>query len=297
MKNIMINHTIKPVQWLGLTVLLLLATGCTEEKALGLRSVAVQYRDHAVRALNLVANGVRSATAMPARTAEDLVAKLKVQTRPLDAATLEFLLTSDAALARATGEATKPLEVLRGNVTALAAIFENLPQGSYLSKDEVARTLPLILRLNQSLLNLAQQIDAGTIRMTDNVRRIEVIEAANVAIAMPAGDKRDTALRRTADALLDLTEREHQMQQEAAVALLQAAEIGNELIRLARDYEQISIKDLLSGLNDALQLAGQISPESKSIKQALSRLQATTKALEEDPVLKPLLAQPVRENP
>jgi hypothetical protein len=54
--------------WLACPILVLAVSGCTEEKALALQSAAVQYRDQAVRALTLTANGVRAATAMPAQT-------------------------------------------------------------------------------------------------------------------------------------------------------------------------------------------------------------------------------------
>ena len=71
------------------------------------------------------------------------------------------------------------------------------------------------------------------------------------------------------------------------------AEIGNTMIGLARNYDQVALRDVLNALNDALTLAGRISPESKSIKQNLARLQGATRAWEGDPVLKPLLAQPI----
>jgi len=285
--------------WLGLSwVLLVLAvSGCTEEKALALQSAAMQYRDQAVRALALTAYGVRASTAMPARTPDQLADKLKTLDRPIDASTLEFLLTGEAELARAGDVATQPLDALRERVIAFSAIFDNLPRGSYLAKDEVKRAVPIALRMNQSLLNVAAQIDAGTLRIADNPRRIEIIEDTNAAISMPPGEKRDKALQRAALDMVDLSARERQMQMEANANLLQAAEIGNAVIGLARNYDQVALKDVLNALNDALALAGRISPESQSIKRSLARLQGATKAWEEDPVLKPLLAQPIPLNP
>ena len=286
----------RPLLWLAGTMLLLAVSGCTEDKALALQSAAVQYRDQAVRGLALTASGIRAATAMPTSTADQLAGKLKALNRPIDAETLEFLLTGEAELARAAGEATQPLDELRDRVVAFSAIFDNLPRGSYLAKDAIRRVIPVALRMNQSLLNVAQQIEAGTVRIADNARRIEIIEDANAAIAMPAGAQRDLALQRAARSMIDLSARERQMQKDASANLLQAAEIGNTLIGLARNYDQVALRDVLNALNDALVLAGRISPESKSIKQALTRLQGATKAWEEDPVLKPLLAQQLTQN-
>lgn len=292
------SHRVRGV-WLAVCglMLALAISGCTEEKALALQSAALQYRDQAVRALALTAHGIRAATAMPARTPDQLADKLKTLNRPLDAGTLEFLLTGEAELARAADGVTQPLDALRDRVNAFSAIFDNLPRGSYLAQDEVKRTVPIALRMNQSLLNVAAQIDAGTIRIADNPRRIEIIEDTNQALGLPPGEKRDKALLRAAQAMVELAARELQMQREANMNLLQAAEIGNTMIGLARNYDQLALRDVLNSLNDALALAGRISPETQSIKRSLARLQGATRAWEEDPVLKPLLAQPIARNP
>lgn len=279
--------------WLGLV---LAVSGCTEEKALALQSAALQYRDQTVRALGLTAHGLRAATAMPARTPERLADKLHTLEQPLDAATLDFLLTGETELARTAEIATQPLDRLRDSVIAFSAIFDNLPRGSYLARDEVRRAIPIALRMNQSLLNVAAQIDAGTLRIADNPRRIEIIEDTNAARGLPPGEKRDKALRRAAQAVAELSAREQHMQREASANLLQAAEIGNAMIGLARNYDQLALRDVLNSLNDALELAGRIGPESQSIRRSLARLQGATRAWEEDPVLKPLLAQPITRN-
>jgi len=272
-------------------------SGCTEDKALALQSAAIQYRDQAVRALTLTAQGIRAATAMPARTPDQLADQLKSLDRPLDATILDQLLKGEAELAQSGAIATQPLDALRNQVDAFSSIFDNLPRGSYLAQDEVKRAVPIALRLNQSLLNVAAQIEAGTVRIADNPRRIEIIEDTNAALALSPGDKRDKALLRAAQGISELSIRDRQMQREAQLSLLQAAEIGNALIGLARNYDQLALQDVLHGLNDALTLAGRISPESQSLKRSMKRLQGATEAWENDPVLKPLLAQPITRNP
>lgn len=291
-------HRVRRV-WPGVVglVLLLAVSGCTEDKALALQSAAIQYRDQAVRALTLTASGIRAATAMPARTPDQLADQLKSLDRPLDATILDHLLKGEAELAQSGAIATQPLDALRNQVDAFSSIFDNLPRGSYLAQDEVKRAVPVALRLNQSLLNVAAQIEAGTVRIADNPRRIEIIEDTNAALALSPGDKRDKALLRAAQAISELSIRDRQMQREAQLSLLQAAEIGNALIGLARNYDQLALQDVLHGLNDALTLAGRISPESQSLKRSLKRLQGATEAWENDPVLKPLLAQPITRNP
>lgn len=291
-------HRVRRV-WPGVVglVLLLAVSGCTEDKALALQSAAIQYRDQAVRALTLTAQGIRAATAMPARTPDQLADQLKSLDRPLDATILEVLLKGEAELAQSGAIATQPLDALRNQVDAFSSIFDNLPRGSYLAQDEVKRAVPIALRLNQSLLNVAAQIEAGTVRIADNPRRIEIIEDTNAALALSPGDKRDKALLRAAQGISELSIRDRQMQREAQLSLLQAAEIGNALIGLARNYDQLALQDVLHGLNDALTLAGRISPESQSLKRSMKRLQGATEAWENDPVLKPLLAQPITRNP
>lgn len=287
-----------PGSWSGLFCLALLfaLAGCTEDKALALQSAALQYRDQAVRALGLASDGLRAATAMPARTSDQLADDLDTLTRPLDAGTLDHLLTGETELARTADIATQPLNPLRDNVIAFSAIFDRLPQGSYLAQDAVKEAIPIAVRMNQSLLNLVAQIDAGTLRIVDNPRRIEIIEATNAARNLPPGAQRDKALRQAAGAMLELSTREQQRRAEAGASLLQAAEVGNTVIGLARNYGQLSLRDVLHSLNDALVLAGRISPDSQSIKRNLARLQGATRAWEDDPVLKPLLAQPIARN-
>lgn len=114
--------------------------------------------------------------------------------------------------------------------------------------------------MDPSLLNVTQQIDTGAIRIADNPRRIETIEDTNAAIAMPTGAQRDKSLQRAANSIIDLSDRERQMRKAASVNLLQAAEIGNTLIGLSRNYDLVSLRDVLNALNDSLTLAGSISP-------------------------------------
>ncbi len=285
-----------PLLWLTCLLFVAALSGCNENKAQALQSAAVQYRDQAVRSLAMTANGIRAATAMPISTPGQLASKLKPLNQPIDAETLDFLLTGEAELAHAADEATRPLDDLRDRVAAFSAIFDNLPKGSYLATDEVKRAIPVALRMNQSLLDMAQQIETGTIRITDNARRIEIIEDTNAAIAMTAGARRDQALQRAARSMIELATYERRMRADASASLLQAAEIGNTVIGLARNYDQVSLRDVLSAMNDALTLAGRISPESSSIQQSLARLQGATKAWEDDPILKPLLDQQITHN-
>ena len=276
---------------LSILCLLLTATGCTEEKALALQTAAVQYRDQAVRALNMTANGIHASTAMPKTTSATISGKLKDFNGEFKEEHLKHLLTGDSVLANAAAVATQPLDNLRNRIIEFSAIFDNLPSGSYLAKEEVSRALPIALRLNQSLINLAEQINNEQIRIVDNVRRIELIEETNASLRLPSGKQKDQALLRVSNALLELIARENKMRSDASVNLLQAAEIGNSLIGLARHYDQRSLGDVLHSMNDSLRLAGRISPDSDSIANALKKLNNATKKWEEDPTLKPLLKQ------
>jgi hypothetical protein len=278
----------RPSVLLLCATLLLFIVACTEEKALALKSAALQYRDRAVQALTLTTSGILKSTAMPGRTVDELAALIGGERDPLSAEKLEFVLTCARDLAQASTAAVEPLIDLRERLAAFAGIFDSLPQASYFAKEEVARAIPVTVRLNQSIVNVAGQIDAGTLRLVDNPRRIQVLEAVNAARAMPAGEKRVQAIRSVTNEMLDLSAQEARMQKEASAALLQAGELGDALVRLARDYERVSLGDVLRGANEALTLAGRISPESRSIKDALTRLQDSTKALENDPALKPL---------
>lgn len=275
-----------------LSVVLVIA-GCTEEKALALKNGATQYRDQVSRALQLSATGIRSSTAIPATTQQKLADELQQLRQPIDAQLLANLLVRDAEFSSVTNAGAKPLEDLREKIVAFTTVFENLPQGSYLAVDEVRRTIPLALRLNQSVLNLANGIENGSIRIIDNVRRIELIEAHTVALSLPIGNARVATMQSLAKDVLALSAKEQQMQKQAQVALLQSAELGNSIIGFAKDYDKVTLKDILSGLKDALNIAGRISPETGSIGQALTRLDSAGKAWENDPVLRPLLIQQI----
>jgi len=274
---------------------LLFVTGCTEEKALALKNAAIQYSDQVGRALQLSATGIKSSTAMPATTQQDLADEFQNATRPIDAEKLAYLLVRDTGFSNTSDVSTQPLEDLREKIVAFTSIFESLPQGSYLALDEVRRTIPLAIRLNQSLLNLANGIEKGAIRITDNIRRIELIEAHRLAFSLPASTVKVATMQSLAKDVLALSVKEQQMQRQAQVALLQSAELGNSIIGFARDYDKVTIKDILSGLKDTLKLSGRISPETASIGQALTRLNSAAKTWENDPILKPLLDQQIRK--
>jgi hypothetical protein len=276
-----------------LVLMAVLISGCTEEKALALKNAAIQYRDQSARGLKLSVDGVRSSLAMPAVSQQKLAENLQSELFPINAQKLAFLMTADKPLATAADAAVKPMVELQEKIAALSAAFDNLPQGSYLSADQVKQTLPIAIRLNQSLLNIAQMAENGTLRLTNNVRRIDIIERHRDALALPAGAARSANMDRLAKDVMELSANERQLQIDAQVALLQAAELGNSLIGLAKDYDKISIKDILSGLKDALNLAAKISPESGSVTQALTRLQSSTKAWQDDPVLAALLTQQI----
>ena len=68
----------------------------------------------------------------------------------------------------------------------------------------------------------------------------------------PSPAQTDKSLQRATNSMIDLSDRERQMQKAASMNLLQAVEIGNTLIGLSRNDDQVSLPDMLSALNDSL---------------------------------------------
>lgn len=289
------NHQAWPrrLPWVGLLIGLLVLCGCTKDKALALKASAEAYRDSAVGAIEnyeiLMVNGVLGPQQPESQQFQELLAQLKAKGAAGRVSAADALLALDALDARERQlEAVRvQLADLRAAYVAYAASLARLPQGSYLAGDAVSCAAGLGVRLTQRMVIFAEVSADKPVRY--QLRFAKAVAELNRALAA----KNDEDIQRAVGELIETRKAERRDNANATARFVEAIDAGLRTVALAQSYSELSVEDLLSGLNQILELRA--STFGIDPAKAIERLATYRAKLEQDPALKPILAIPLTD--
>jgi hypothetical protein len=105
--------------------------------------------------------------------------------------------------------------------------------------------------------------------------------------------KNDEDIQRAVGELIETRKAERRDNANATARFVEAIGAGLRTVALAQSYSELSVEDLLSGLNQILELRASIFGIDPA--KAVERLATYREKLEQDPALKPILAIPLTE--
>lgn len=279
--------------WVGVIVALLMLAGCTKDKALALKAAAEAFRDSAVRAIEnyetLMVNGVLGTERPESEQFQQVLKELKEtgavkRVSPDDA--LKALSGLDSR-ERALQSVQVQLADVRAAYVAYAASLARLPEGSFLAGDAVACAAGLGVRLTKRMADFAQTSKDRPVRY--QYRFGKALDSLNRALAA----KNDEDVQRAVGELVETRNAERRDNAVATALFVEAVGAGLRTVSLAQSYSELSVEDLLSGLNQILEIRGAIFEIDPT--NSLKRLATYQAKLEQDPLLKPILSIPLTD--
>jgi len=267
-----------------------LLSSCTKDKAEAVKTGAARLRDTAQGALQRVREILVQNISMPFdddHMVEQLAAELA--TERIDTKILTHVLgrrpASPALVAKIDGQ----LATMQGHYVQFAKMFERLPQGSFLAKDAVKRAEKHAANLTVQMINLAQQIEGGTIEVRNNPKRILLEEEITALQSLPESDSKTEALKRVARRVIELRKEEDELKQNAIRQCLAAAEAGSVVTDLIRNYKNLNVDQMLAVINQSLGFVAEITNGNAQVGRWLEQYQEIEKSFRSDPYWSKLL--------
>jgi len=277
-----------------LLLALVLLGGCTKEKALALKAAAEVFRDKAVGAIDnyeaLMVEGALGPQQPESQQFQQVLSDLKGAAaggKVTSKVATEALNGIDAR-ERQTEFVRTNLADVRQAYVAYAASLARLPEGSFLAGDAVACAAGLGVRLTQRLAIFAEAAYQTPVRY--QYRFGKAVADLNRALAA----KNEDEVQRAVSELIEIRKAEKRDNALAITLFADAIGAGVRTVSLAHSYSDLSVADLLSGLNQILELRA--STFGVDSTKAMERLSAYRTQMEEDPALKPILSIPLTES-
>lgn len=263
--------------------------GCTEEKAKAVKISAYQFNSEAQIALSIVENILKENMAMPPIGAEKIAQDIEETRSNFDYKILSEIL-SESNIGRSQKEQIKnAISEVKSQYALFSSLFRSLDKGYALTADVVKKTEKHCMNLSLQLIVLADYLSKGKLETKFNSERILLFENIKQSLSINEPDIRKEQLKIAAKNIVQLRDRETEAKERAILQLLKAAEIGKSTANLIHDYDKLSINDVLTLVEETLNLASSISEQNKNITFLLEKYKGIENTIRHDEYWSPLL--------
>ena len=277
-----------------------LFSGCTEERAVALKTAAELLDAGASAAIDAVVElSLRSNLGKPEaeetlikRTKQDLLATQRNKPDQIDAViSNSFKWINERQKLRR--DAYTDYDKLKTAYAEFAAAYKRLPEGSFVGAQDVGCSAALGARLVNYMADAGKRLASTPVPLIYEIAQSEIALGKNTVSAVKSGNEQalDEAIRAHVALLKD----QERSNNEAVAKLADAAESGAQVLDLIEKYNDLSIADLLKGLRHVLQVRE--SSLGLSSKAQLERLDKVVAKLNSKPALAKALRTPLGETP
>ncbi len=265
---------------------------CTKEKSEALKVAAQTFSSDANDAVKKVRELFLADVSSPEESVSDQEAKVAADinslgTGKLNAELLSEMVKGPTPANPASDAVNKQFELLGRAYGSFASMYESLPKGYLFAKDAVKNSEKYSINLTVQLVNIANGIKAHP--FTFRGRRILLIDKINRARQITDQNQRDATLAPLIEQVVQLRLDEKKANDEAILLCLKAAESGKRISELIRDYDKLSLGDILSLTSDALGFVSQISNNNPDIEGLLKKYTGIRDTIKNDPYWSPML--------
>jgi hypothetical protein len=291
-----------PRLWVAAIVAAGFLTACASpQKAQILKTTAIQFSVEADAAILAIDEMHKRELASPPRSDTEAVDQFVTDVLdwdpseaaggPIDGDNLELLIDPDKVdlIMPARQAWTDFISGLRQQYATFAAIFERLPEGSFLAVTPVEQSEAPARKLTAQLAAFAVSMDKHPPRLIQSRNAI-----ANKLNSVR--DSQDMGLEQKRREIAELRERaveviatERELQRAVVEQLVKASALGVEVSQLIDEYDQLSVDDLLFLSQQALGIAGQVTGED------YSRLQGRASNILSNPDWRPLVDEVLKK--
>jgi hypothetical protein len=263
--------------------------GCTEEKAKAIKVSASQFNNEAETALNMVERILIENMAMPPVGVDKITDDLEEIKDDFSYADLSGIIRERSIGKPQEVQIVDAVSEIRAQYSLFSSVFRSLDKGNLLGGDIVKKAEKHCMNLSMQLIALADCISQGKIETKLNSERILLSEKIKKDQAIADPNIRREHLAIAAKDIVQLGMRETEIKKRTILQLLKAAEIGKSTAELIRNYDQFTVNEVLTLVEETLRLASSISEQNKDVVSVLSRYKKIENTIREDPYWSPLL--------
>lgn len=276
------------INLLGLLIFIALLAGCNKEKAEAVKLAAEKLRVEAISAIEKINGLFTQSITMPAAHTDEIDRIVRdIEKENINAEKLSFLM-NEAETGRGTAEKVNDeFEKIKQGYYQFEGMFRSLPKGSYFAGKGVKKAEKHAIQLTVQMLNFAEYLQKYPVQFTG--KRTLLIERINEAKKLQDQNLRKERLSIISREILQLKGEEQKAKQEAILQCLKAAETGKLVAELIRNYNSLSIEELLGSIRNTLNFIAEIS-SNQDVVSLLERYKSVETAIKNDPYWNAILS-------
>lgn len=276
------------INLLGLLIFIALLAGCNKEKAEAVKLAAEKLRVEAISAIEKINGLFMQSITMPAAHTDEIDRIVRdIEKENINAEKLSFLM-NEAETGRGTAEKVNDeFEKIKQGYYQFEGMFRSLPKGSYFAGKAVKKAEKHAIQLTVQMLNFAEYLQKYPVQFTG--KRTLLIERINEAKKLQDQNLRKERLSIISREILQLKGEEQKAKQEAILQCLKAAETGKLVAELIRNYNSLSIEELLGSIRNTLNFIAEIS-SNQDVVSLLERYKSVETAIKNDPYWNAILS-------
>ncbi len=284
MKIRWIFHRWKYVAVLFITLtLIFFSAGCNEKKAEAIKVAAEKFRIESITAIGNIKNLFRKSISMPFEGNDVEIEKLvnDLNDEKIGPKELAFLISEKDIERETLNMVNTEFEEIEKTYYQFESMFRSLQRGSFFAKDAIRKSEKYAINLTVQMINFANFLNNYTAQFAG--RRTLIIE--NIANAKLVEDNslRMEYLKIVAKDIIQLRNDENQAKHEAILQCLKAAEAGKLVADLIRNYQSLTVGDLLVSTKNALNFIANISEGSLNLDSLLEKYETVLTTIKNDP--------------
>ena len=291
----------------GLTLVVLILTGCTPEKARFVRLAAEQFSNQALIAVNAVEKTMQAEFAPSARSpreqTDDFVAflagldldRLREAGIELGFSNLEQAADPDVIGLDPAVKAAREqyLTNLRTRYATFAETLQGLEEGSFLSSEAVAGSVKLANRLTSDMAGLARHFASHPPRLLQQrsslvADTLDILEQK--ALSRTLKEDRLAFIKVRFDAI---RRAEQDLQREVVASSLKSAKMGLNVQTMVEAYTRLSGKAMQDLLLQAIRSVGSLT--GRGMPFLAARAEAVFRGIRADPAFKAVAGEVMSE--
>lgn len=282
-----------------LILLLIFLSGCNRKKAEAIKLAAEKFRSEAVQALTqlniLFAKNLSVVISEPEQQIETILNDIRSIENPMDinAELLDFWTEEIKTGVEAVNVTDQKFEELKSQYYRLEALFATVEQGTLLNAKSVKQAEEYTIKLTVQFINFANIVEENIFRNT--ARRVLIIEKMRAARMEQNQELREELLKNAAGGFVELRMEEDREKNEAVQQCLKAADSGRLLAGLIRNYDKLSVNDMLGTIRNALNYAVKITGENQNVGDLLEQFNTVEETIRTDPYWSVLLEKKITD--
>jgi hypothetical protein len=275
-------------------VFLILLSSCTKEKAEALQLAAEQFRVDAVSAIDqinyLFLQDISIAQPSDEEQKETVVQILQKKDKKYLTNDVLNKIAKRADRGKSAATVTNAqLDTLKAQYYQFENMFSSLVKGSYFAKDAVNKAEKHAVNLTLQLINFARILQNGD--FTFSASRAAILTKMHKAVDEPNEALQQEYFNNLATEFIQLLKDEKAAKENAIRQCYKAAESGNITLELIRNYDNLTVADIMNTIKGSLKFAAEITNGNQSIVDLTTKFDGVEKMIKENPDYQDLLSK------